>query len=336
MARVLNRLQLPALLLVISFNAAVIWQLVIITSMNEPFRTAPEEDPMFVRFPLSSNWTFASGSSSQTPFHCYDGDALVLHGAADWGYFAALVAEEPYVPVRTTGGKALATLWVMDYRATVAGPYQELVLTFVATLGQQPLEVDCAGDVYCATRLLAFDPRVVMYAAKLWLTEQLPIDYGREILGLDKVAAVASPLPISRPSHLTKAFRFVDQATGALVVEGLVQEDDSLWTQLAELPSVVESLGVLNFCKLLANSYSHTTLIGRPGVALRYPHANPRSSSVVRTDALRFDTKFQRWSEADGHSFRLGDHPDIAATGFTPLLIQRTANMRFVFNSPQN
>ena len=246
--------------------------------------------------------------------------------------------------MRTDSGHALAFFWAIDYHRTTLGSYHELVLSVAVTHDPKksgPLVVQCRDDdVYCASRLLALDPRAALYAVKLWLAEQLGVDYGREILGMEKKLLSPAFAPPIRQEHdqavgrTVKRLNFVEEGSEMTLVEANIVEDDSTLTQLLELPDVLKSFGFLNFLKILANSYVRQTVVGRPGIAKHFPHTNPRADTWFRTDPLRFSTKFQKFDSQ--HTFTLGKHPDIVYTDFQPFLIQRSSSMRLVLFTPSN
>ena len=177
MASILG-LDLTVVILVVSLVVVV---LLAIWGIRSAF---PRPDDMFTRFP-SIGRAHLPGLNRmvETPYHNYGADTLLIHG---WADAAAVKARLPggFFPV-TNGrtGKAMATFWVVNYRKTTVGPYKELVVVYVVA-DVPGVTVDCA-TIHCVN-VVNINPGVRQYIDKLWLDEDLPIEYGRHLLGCDK------------------------------------------------------------------------------------------------------------------------------------------------------
>lgn len=133
----------------------------------------------------STEVALRSGVRVPVPFRCDRAEAILLLGDGELLASAALLAGTGLQPLRTRAGRAVLSLWLMDYDATCVGPYHELVLTVMAS--EQAVEIDDAPYAFGAVML---DPRLRVYIASLLLPSAatVAIDYGRELLHLDKRA----------------------------------------------------------------------------------------------------------------------------------------------------
>jgi hypothetical protein len=145
---------------------------------------------LFSRYP-DREIEFPSGRRFPIPYHCYDADALVLHGTVDLAATEALLRGENCRPaaLRRLGqpDRGVAQIWLNLYRDTNVGPYREVVISFAVCR-------DARAPVYphrnAASLLLpGLDPRCVVFTRWLYLDSQLPIDAGREAWGFPKYRA---------------------------------------------------------------------------------------------------------------------------------------------------
>ncbi|MEP6652443.1 MAG: FAD-dependent oxidoreductase [Myxococcales bacterium] len=147
-------------------------------------------DPMFKRWRLSM-MTY-QGKHFPIPFLVYDGDTLVIHGRArNFEHLERWTAGTGYQPVYSLeGGQKVgfSELWIVQYTDTVGGLYNEVVLNFVVSKLQRPPYrwrseyssivpmMDNANRLFTVRLLLDVKQRI----------QAGPIDYGRELFGMDK------------------------------------------------------------------------------------------------------------------------------------------------------
>jgi hypothetical protein len=123
-----------------------------------------------------------SGVVCRLPYHNYDAEVLVVWGSADADAIRRRL-DGPWIPMLDSDGRALMTLWVVDYKDTVLGPYKELIWVFSVWHEDRP------GPVVTQPlqQLQLFDDKAgFAYVYKIWLDQQIPVDYGRELFGADK------------------------------------------------------------------------------------------------------------------------------------------------------
>jgi len=123
-----------------------------------------------------------NGQPTSIPFDAQS-DGLSIVGTADGKVVKSYFANQNYHPILTNDGDAIAVLWFEKYSNSTAGSYTELVVTYLAS--STPKTISYSGDPFELLEVF-MDPTSVVFIHKLWLSEQLPIDYGIEVLGLDK------------------------------------------------------------------------------------------------------------------------------------------------------
>eukprot|EP01114_Cavostelium_apophysatum_P017921 TRINITY_DN5424_c0_g1_i1.p1 TRINITY_DN5424_c0_g1~~TRINITY_DN5424_c0_g1_i1.p1 ORF type:complete len:336 (+),score=62.31 TRINITY_DN5424_c0_g1_i1:114-1121(+) len=145
----------------------------------------PQHDhEMFLQAPSDHVVTLKSGVKTTIPFHSLEARSLLLVGLADGKVVDKYMQGQDYHAIKTPDGRALTVVWLMTYINGTGGPYSEIVLTFVTAKTPKTMEWNDNGFDILAEFLR---PSHVLFIQKLWLNETLPIDYGIEVLGLNKV-----------------------------------------------------------------------------------------------------------------------------------------------------
>ena len=140
-------------------------------------------DPMFTVFHPPPE-TYVSGHCAElaVPFAIYDGRVALLLGTAELTALDAITAGSGYHPVVTDDGRGLAALMISDFPDTNAGPYREVLAAFA--VNQDRVTVSTRNPYAHLAEML--NPAHHVWMHKLILTEQMPIDWGREVVGYDK------------------------------------------------------------------------------------------------------------------------------------------------------
>jgi len=171
-------------------------------------------DPLFtVQFPHRTTATTRAGVSFPLPLHYYDAGLFGVIGTADLATEQQLTAHTDYQPVVTSSGRGIGALLMADYVDDDLGPYHEAMVAFPVHRGERAVVSDDPGAMAAAV----FDPSNQVWVVRLILDNQLPIDVGREYLGIPKVPTPESmPLTLT-PSHVTFAF---SEANGTPIASG--------------------------------------------------------------------------------------------------------------------
>ena len=151
-------------------------------------------DPMFRLHPPRGTYVSAHCAEMPIPLHYYDGEGALLFGPADLGALRALTAGSGYHPVASEDGHGIAVLTVADFRDTGVGPYREIAIDF--PVNEESVTVSTQNPYAFLSE--TFNPQNKLWAHKLILSELMPIDWGREILGYDK-----NPAPQRITVHTT-------------------------------------------------------------------------------------------------------------------------------------
>jgi len=179
----------------------------------------------------------ASGVEVPVPFECRDADALIVSGTARLESIRRWMEGTGLQPVPTGDDRGAVLIWVMDYRDTVVGPYQEIVAMAPGRESDgPPLSGPWAGFA------AALDPSVRGLVHRLLLPEaaKTAIDYGREILHLDKEAV--SRIEVGRDPFVP--VRTADAWAGPRLAMRLrIGEDDSWRTHLRGAWAVAKQAG---------------------------------------------------------------------------------------------
>ena len=272
-------------------------------------------DPLFSRQPLTGRHLTRHGVTAPTPFHCYDGDALVLLGTAD-ATATRRVVPPGHEPLLTSEGQAIVTLWLMQYHDTSLGPYDELVVSVL--VDTQPRTVAWTGPYSLLAAMSR--PDACGAIGKLLLDRQLPIDYGREILGLDKRLGRFAYGRVGA----VRTFAVTD-ARGNLVARGAVREERGLVARALSLVGLARA-------SALAATIRSTLAGGQQLLAVTTDVLAPARNKLTDVWMKGIGT-VHVIDAADtielGPDSELG--AELGALGFTPLLAYAHPHVKMIF-----
>ena len=140
-------------------------------------------DPMFTTlYPPRGSYVSAHCAELPIPLPYYDGEIMALAGSANLATLRAITAGSGYHPVATDDGHAIAILGVADLADTGVGPYHEILMGFA--VNEEKVTVVADNPYVYLSEL--FNPANKFWAGKLLLSQLMPIDWGRELIGWDK------------------------------------------------------------------------------------------------------------------------------------------------------
>ena len=172
------------------------------------------QDPMFtVQFPHRADGVTRAGATYPLPVRYYDAALYGAIGTADITVERQITANTDYEPVVTEDGQGIGGFFMADYADDDLGPYHEALLVFPVRRGASAIVPDDPGAMAAAI----FDPANVVWGVRLLLDAQLPIDVGREHLGIPKVRS-AVPMALSISPTRT-SFDFTER-DGSPIVSG--------------------------------------------------------------------------------------------------------------------
>ena len=279
------------------------------------------KESIFHKSPAIGTAELGSGVVCAIPYHNYDADALVIWGTADQESVQELI-EGPWVPLLDSHGRAQVSLWVVDYADTVLGPYKELIFVF-SILHENSPTFSVGRPLQ---QLPLFDDRLAYsYVYKLWLDQQIPIDYGRELFGADKYLDSAMKIEHSK-GRSSFEFHHVEEernSPGAgLLLSGNLELRDQL-----QLGGLVNAYGLLRTLGMASGARASWQAVTPPGIMDRrkseqynpvwnfVAETNPRFTAVDPNDEIAFGGELQ-------------------AMDFRPVLYQHDPHLKTVLLAP--
>lgn len=252
---------------------------------------------LFSSHPPKERYQLSSGTICQVPYYCRDCDILLLHGLVDYQAVGNVLTGQNYLPVRTSSGSGIATLWVVNYRDTTCGPYRELILSFVAS--QTMLSVPFAVPLDLVAAFA--HPEAVTFVQQLHLNSRVPIEYGREVHGIPKAL---QPARFSSEIALTRCSFRVD-------VDGNAAAAGNIGLPQGESAYIAIDLKFV------------TPVAGNQTVNVLHCELAPLFRDIDAADVLAFsaDTQFGAMMQT---------------LRFTPQLVQFCPQSRFVMPKPLN
>ena len=288
------------------------------------------EGSIFNAFPAIGT-AVVDGTTTAIPYHNYDSELVIIWGSAS----AEWVQERlvgPWKPLLGKDGRAQVALYVFDYKDTVVNPYKELILVFSTVHASKSV----APISFAHQQLQLFDDKVAYpYVYKLWLSEQLPVTYGRELLGCDKYLDPAMKVDFGN-GGVSFEFHHVGKEVNAPPAGPLLSGKLKLKADNMHLMSLVGAYGL---CRTLgmwrprgddvlaAGATNSWHVVTPPGV-MKTP--NSKDYNPVWDYVFQTSPKFTTASEADDLVYG----GELKAMGFKAELYQHDPHLRAVLTAP--
>ncbi|MBV9950248.1 MAG: acetoacetate decarboxylase family protein, partial [Myxococcales bacterium] len=252
-------------------------------------QSANRTDTLFTNNPTQASTVIGKERTRvPLPFHAYEADSLVLYGTACATAMRTILHGTALHPVVGGADFGYAMLWIIRYSDTSCGPYSEVVVNFVAC--GRPRAFEFRNDYSIVAAMLDTDN--VLFTPQLLLDRQLPIDYGREIYGLDKRPA---EIEIDKSGPVK---RFVCRgATGEVIVAGSVQEENRPAEQALALLDLRRNIGLRRITGDLWR-----ILRGEPSTGVLVTRDVRREDAILVSEIVgtyKFAPSFARWSPRD-------------------------------------
>lgn len=249
-----------------------------------------------------------------TPYRVEDGSMLLIAGTVDPAAASAALAGVAMAPVPTTTGRALAAVWVADFRQANLGPHGELQFSVFATREEEPAVSPGPWGFYEA---LSRPMPPLMVCHRLWNTTRRVARYNDVHLGLDALPAAGGLTDGRR-------WRFAfDDTQGRALARGDVGIPTR--TAMAEGAALTRALGLRRALRL-ADSRSTSLTVVSP----RRDRDGRLQLSSTFTQARR--SVLRRWTDED--ELELLD-PHLGALGFAPEVIAAFTGLAFVYLRPE-
>ena len=279
---------------------------------------------IFHQFPAKmGSAKLRNGVQCAIPYHNYDANALILWGTASAQWVSERILG-PWEPILDPQGRANIALWLVDYKDTVVDPYKELIIVFSvrhktdpAIVVNRPLQ-----------QLQLFDDKQAYpYIYKLWLDTQLPIDYGRELLGCDKYLDEDMELSFSSSEACFSFYHVADERNSpepGLLLSGTLQLKDKL-----HLRDLIDAYGFFRTLGMAKGASNRWHVVTPPGIMSREDteRYNPIWDFVYETQP-----KFTLAQPSDALQFG----GELKEMDFVPQLYQHDPHIKAVLLPPHS
>lgn len=141
--------------------------------------------PFFSEHPHTGTAALRAGEQVNVPFWACDAAFTVLFGTVDYAPIERLAAGTGYIPIATQVDgvkKAIVRVYMNGYAVSDGGAYREVIFGYETSTKETT--IPWLTDYSAA--IPAFLPSEVLILHRLYLDQDLPIRYGRELFGLDK------------------------------------------------------------------------------------------------------------------------------------------------------
>jgi len=269
-----------------------------------------EVDPLFQRHPYEGLAKTSSGKVP-VPFHGYSMDGVFLQGLVDLNYAKEMLKNEDWQPVGTRDGKALGSVWFMNYSNCTLRSYREIIFAILVSQKPGGLIVDVDNELKIGT-LAITDPSIRYISWRLWLDSQIAIDYGRELLGIDK-----KTMKVDTWETKDTFRKYSIQSQGKMLFQGEFTMNTAGISQLAFIPSAINAVGI----KGLSLEETYFAVSQMKGVV------SGTTNNMYLHFFVRGDPVFTTW---DSSAFKLELGDEVKGWQFVPKYIQWMPNERFV------
>jgi hypothetical protein len=272
---------------------------------------------LFHQFPLTGEKEISIGRVP-VPYHIYDGQGILIGGTTDLASIEAILQNEALFPIQTQSGKAVMSVWVVDFTEASLGSHNELQFSIlVAHTPQSPIE----DHPLALLKALYINPDARMFCYGLWNDTETAVAYNRELLGLD---ANLNQGKIELNHGQPSTFSYKDES-GDLIFEGEVslasQTPFNVGWQMLRL------FGLRPTLRSFSQPYIEAKVV------------NPRGKVIpINADASSFlasDTPIVQLFDPAADSLRFGETSKNNFQ-FQPHFIEQFSPFRFVYLEPES
>jgi hypothetical protein len=270
---------------------------------------------LFEQYPLVGETAISTGLAP-TPYHIYDGYALLVGGTANLDAARALTAREQVTPVTSTDDRAFMAVWIVDATAASLGPHSELqIALFVTRKPLPPIE----PSALTVLQLLLLRKDVQMLCCHLWNNTAQVVAYNKEHLGL--------------PAQLGRS-EFEYDGNGDLTAFSFWQSDQILCrgrahphrsTPLNTILPMLQALGWSGFWQVLTQPWAASAVMNPVGPVLAENQLAPTYAAGDRLVVHLYDARTD--------AFALVPSP-YAELEFQPQFVESIHGLKFVYLDP--
>ena len=257
------------------------------------------------------------------PYHNYGASALIIWGAADAEWVRERI-QGPWEPVLGKDGRAQVSIWVVDYRDTNLNPYQEVIVTFCVAHRHRKESVRPVEYSHQLLQMLE-DKEIYGYIYKLWLDEQLPVDYGRELLGCDKYLDPGMTVDIKGKAASFVCHHVPGERNREAAEPELLLKAELTLENKTHLSSLIGSFGIARTLGMASGVRTNWHVVNPAGVMDR---PDSEKYNPVWTAVFETSPKFTTARKTDKIEF--GETSELRQMNFVPSLYQADDNLRAV------
>ena len=274
---------------------------------------------LFRQFPIANHVTI-NDESLPVPYHVYDGTGLLIGGTGDAVAVQSLIANENLSLIKTTGGKALIAIWVMDFADASLNAHLELQFSIFVSRTELPPVDD---HPFALLKLLITDPAPRMLCHDLWNDTSNVVNYNTQLLGLP--AKLCHGYIERDTSQHTKKFEFTDAAAGEMMITGSVSERSN--PQFSTISSLFGYMGFINMLRLARTDVLSVQVVNPAGNVIPHNADAQTYSAADKIVVQQYDP------ETDTIDILRSPYSDIQ---FQPQFLEHFIGMKFVYLNPHN
>ena len=277
----------------------------------------PNDHPIFRDNPITGSVELSTGTAP-TPYHVYDGEALLIFGDVAADTIAAAIDGENVHLVEIAPGRVAAGMIMADFRDASMGPHHEL--QFFVLVAGQPGET--IADLPLALPIALASPGYATLCFKLWNDADAVLAYNNDYLGLN--ASPAEFRLFQQQADKSLAFS-VTGAGGAPILHG--QWAPKKRTAVSAMWEMLKIAGWRRFMALGRAAYAKGAVVNRRSAVMPDNRPAPIYSAADHNVARHWD-KATDQLEISGAA--------IADLDFQPRALQHLWPFRFVYRHPDD
>ena len=275
------------------------------------------DHPIFQDNPITGSVELATGTAP-TPYHVYDGEALLIFGDVGMDAVAAAIEGEEVHLVEARPGRAAAGMIMADFRDASMGPHHEL--QFFVLLADQPGQT--IADLPLALPIAMASSGYATLCFKLWNDADAVLAYNNDYLGLN--ASPAEFRLFQAEAGGAVSFSIADRG-GDPILRGRFGRQRR--TGVSAMWEMLKIAGWRQLMALGRAPYAKGAVVNRRSLVLSENRKAP-----IFTDARH--NVARHWNSATDE-LDIGD-ARIAGLDFQPRALQHLWPFRFVYRHPDD
>ena len=242
-------------------------------------------------------------------------------GEADAAWVSSNIQGEWEPVLNAKTGKAQVALWVVEYRDTNIDPYKEFIIVFTVRHKSFPRSTTPLPSLFmhcgCSTTSL----RTHMY--KLWLDEEIPTLYGRNLIGCDKYLDKSMKISFQE-NRVSFEFNHVNGERNSPVTGTLIKANLKLRDQM-NIGGLIDAYGFFRTLGMARGASGAWRIVTPPGIMPSTKAYNPVWDFVYETSP-----KFTFATEKDDIVYG----GELADMKFVACIYQHDPHIRAVLLAP--